>query len=79
MTREEEPLAREADVDLLNWRGVPVKAVAVAMRAARRRVIADFMFAFCGGEGELVRCEVQGLVGEKVGTHSNRFVHHNPT
>lgn len=47
MTREEEPLAREAVVDLLNWRGVPVKAVAVAMRAARRRAMADFMVAFC--------------------------------
>lgn len=48
MTREEEPLARADGVDLVNWRGVPVKAVAVAIRAATRRAMTDFMVAVCG-------------------------------
>lgn len=44
MTRDDEPfIAREAGVERVNWRGVPVNAVVVAMRAARRRAMTDFM------------------------------------
>eukprot|EP00956_Cyclotella_meneghiniana_P024488 scaffold49232_cov103-Cyclotella_meneghiniana.AAC.4 len=44
MTSDDEPfVAREAGVERVNWRGVPVNAVAVAMRAARRMAMVDFM------------------------------------
>lgn len=46
MTREEAPLrdCLEAADGRLNWRGVPVKADAVAaIKAMRRKVMVDFM------------------------------------
>ena len=67
MTREEEPLAREAGADLLNWRGVPVKADAIeAIKAARRRgrAMADFMVvAFCDWFGGVISFSIEAMVG----------------